>query len=180
MIGKLSKTSTCLFLQAAQPVSRYVVVREAPNSRPVLTQAGRFEHNHIDTLVDHARKQLSDQGVSVTRAVLLLPRGEVEVNSLELPPATEDELPELVGNMLAQADETGELITSDFLITANGKAASGTEEESQANQGSHGATALAEADADAEATARTRTTDCVFSRRRAVATKARKATASTK
>ena len=104
-------------MQAAVPVSRYIVVSES-QSRPVLVSAGRFEHTDLETLVEHARQELSSQGINVSRAVLLLPRGNVEVNSLQLPPSSEAELPELVANMLAQkADDASELVASDFLIT---------------------------------------------------------------
>lgn len=119
MFDKLSSPTTCLFLQATRPVCRYVVVRESAN-RPVLITAGSFEHDAPESLVEHCREELGKKKITVTRAVLLLPRGDVEVNSLELPPATEDELPELVANVLAQQiDDGGEPIVHDFVGSSN-------------------------------------------------------------
>ena len=116
MLDKFSSPSTCLILQPSTPTSRYLVVR-AGAGKPQLVLAGAFEHNDTESIVDRASEELASRSVSVNRAVLLMPRGEVEVNSVRLPPATEDELPELVANMAAQqVDDTSETNVNDFIV----------------------------------------------------------------
>ncbi len=145
MLDKFSKTPNCLVMQGSQPVSRYIVVRE-DTDRPLLVAAGRFEHDNLETLVEHARQELSTQGLKVSRAILLLPRGDVDVNSLQLPPATEDELPELVSNLLAQqADDSTELFANDFLVT--GASQAGNVDTSSTESGSHESDGSATSDA---------------------------------
>jgi len=93
------------------------VVRESAN-RPHLIAAGSIEHDDAPaSLVQSIREELRQSSVSVSRAVLLLPRGDLDVHSLSLPPATEAELPEMVGNMLAQkADDSAECV-HDFVLS---------------------------------------------------------------
>lgn len=116
MLDKLTSPSTCLFVQATQPICRYVVVRKTAG-QPELVNAGSFEHDERDTLVEHVRKQLTESNVVVSRAVLLFPRGDLEMNSLRLPPANKDELPELVSNMVAQlVDDAAMSNVHDFVV----------------------------------------------------------------
>ena len=117
MLGKIKTTSTCLFLQPTWPVCRYVVVRPG-ESRPQLIAAGSFDAELPEALVEHMKAELASRKVSVSRAVLLLPRGNVEVNSLRMPPASEDELPEMVSNVIAQqVDDSGEANVHDFVVS---------------------------------------------------------------
>lgn len=117
MLGKIKTTATCLFLQPSWPLCRYVVVREG-ESRPQLVAAGSFDAELPETLVGHLKAELASKKVAVSRAVLLLPRGNVEVNSLRMPPASEDELPEMVGNVIAQqVDDSGEGHVHDFVVS---------------------------------------------------------------
>ena len=116
MLSKFSRPSTCLFVQATIPTCRYVIVRES-TVQPICVAAGSFEHDDSETLATRVREELANRGLSASHAVLLLPRGDVEVNSLRLPPASEDELPEMVSNMLAQrADD--EPTVHDFIVSA--------------------------------------------------------------
>ena len=115
MLKKLNRSSTCLFVQATLPTCRYVVAREGANL-PVLEAAGSFEIEDTADLVEKVRDQLSD-GPSVSRAVLLLPRGEVDVSTLRLPPASDAELPELVANLLAQQAEEHNSAVHDFVVS---------------------------------------------------------------
>ena len=116
MLDKFSSPSTCLILQPSTPTSRYLVVRGGAD-KPQLVLAGAFEHTDTESIVDRTREELARHSVSVNRAVLLMPRGELEVNSVRLPPATEEEMPELVANMAAQqAEDATSVNVSDFIV----------------------------------------------------------------
>ena len=115
MLNQFSRTPTCLFVQATRPTCRYVIVREA-TTQPICVAAGAFDHGDPETLAERVRDELSSKGLSAARAVLLLPRGDVEVNSLRLPPASDDELPEMVANMLAQQSDD-EPTVHDFIVS---------------------------------------------------------------
>ena len=115
MLKKLNRSSACLFVQATLPTCRYVVAREG-TKLPILLSAGSFEIGSIDDLAERVREELSD-GPNVSRAVLLLPRGEVDVSSLRLPPASEEELPELVSNLLTQQAEEHVNSIHDFVVS---------------------------------------------------------------
>lgn len=115
MFDPLKRPSNCLFVQATSPVCRFVVV-QASHERPKLILAGSFEHDGSDSLLPAIKNRADEAGIRVSRAVLLLPRGELDVNSLRLPPANEDEIPELVGNLLAQQVDDATACVHDFVV----------------------------------------------------------------
>ena len=109
------KSNSCLFVQATLPTCRYALVQESAHD-PQLVCVGSFELEDLSELAEKARHEVRSYG-AVTRAVLLLPRGEVEVNALSLPPADEAELPGLVGNLVAQTSEELADAVHDFVIS---------------------------------------------------------------
>lgn len=116
MLGRLATPPTCVFVQLAQPTSRYIVVRESAE-RPTLLAAGAFECEEPSRMVENLRSDLSQKGISPSRAVLLLSRSDLEMATLRVPPATDEELPGLVANLAQQqlADVAGDYAT-DFVV----------------------------------------------------------------
>ena len=110
----LNRSSTCVFVQATLPTCRYVVVQQAAGA-PVLVSAGSFELDDVSLLAENLRNELAATP-AVSRAVLLLPRGDIELNSLRLPPATDEEIPELVENLLAQHFDDSDHI-HDYVVS---------------------------------------------------------------
>lgn len=112
----IRSSSNCLFVQATSPVCRYVVLSK-DSDNPAYIASGAFEHAEGEDFVAEIRKRLAGDRISVSQAVLLLPRGDVEVNSFRLPPSTEEEIPNLVANMVAQqVDDAGGQFATDFVI----------------------------------------------------------------
>lgn len=115
MLKSLPRNSLCVFVQATLPTCRYVVIRESAGA-PVLITAGSVDIEGYDELARAVQTQLAG-GPNVSRAVLLLPRGEIEVHSLRLPPATEEEVPELVVNLIQQQVEENFAGVHDFVVS---------------------------------------------------------------
>lgn len=111
-----AQPSLCLFIQASRTDCRYVVV-ERSQAAPKLLGGGSFELQE-QPLTAQVRDHAAAQNLRVRHAVLLLPRSELEMVSLHLPPASESELPELVqGALLQEQDDAATRPVSDFLIT---------------------------------------------------------------
>ena len=85
---------------------------------PRIKAVGYWEVDESQPLVEQLQEQLATQDIRCRQAVLLLPRADLEVSSHQLPPATNDELPELVDSAVAaEFDDTGGTQVSDFLVT---------------------------------------------------------------
>jgi len=79
--------------------------------------------NPLVALSDHFR----EQGLSVQRLVVLLSRPELDLPTLNLPPAEESELPGLIASEVEQQlGETDEPTIVDYLVVANSKADAST------------------------------------------------------
>lgn len=116
MLQKLAKPVTCLLVQTTYPVCRYLVVRRS-SPRPTLLATGAFEPNSETPLVEQLQQHVADQRIRGSQVVLLVPRSDLEMDTLRLPPADDEELPELVQNLVAQkAEDDGATIHSDFLV----------------------------------------------------------------
>lgn len=107
---------TCLFVQVAESVCRYLVI-ERDVSLPKLIGGETFELQG-PSVAAQLQERLTSLDLRVRHAVLLAPRSQLDVVSLQLPPATPAELPELVqGALLQEQDEAAAKRVSDFLIT---------------------------------------------------------------
>lgn len=115
MLHQFKRSPYCLFVQATRPTCRFVLVRERADS-PELILADSLLTDDSDSLAAQIQPQLP-KGLSISRVVLLLPRDTVEMNSLRLPPATEEEIPELVLNLLTQQLEDGPGCVHDFIVS---------------------------------------------------------------
>ncbi|MBM4074990.1 MAG: hypothetical protein FJ267_05030 [Planctomycetes bacterium] len=112
-----NRNRICLFVQMTQPVCRYVVV-ERGSPTPHLLVAGSFEVAEDRPLVDQVKEEIQSLNVKPRHAIALLLRTDIEISSIHLPPATPQELPDLVKNsaMLDADDSAGERVY-DYLVT---------------------------------------------------------------
>ncbi len=117
MLNRLNPPKTCMFVQCTQPIHRYLLVERA-SPVPRILAAGSLDAEDSRPLAEQLQEQLATHKVRCRQAVLLLPRGELEVTSHQLPPATKSELPELVYNATAaEFDDTAGEQINDFLVT---------------------------------------------------------------
>ena len=116
MLNYLTKPTACLLVQATLPVCRYLIVKRS-ETLPELLAAGAFEPDPDQPFVSQLQTEIDQHGIPVRRVVLLLPRNEIEVDTLRLPPANDDELPELVANLTIQkSEDDGQGLLNDFLV----------------------------------------------------------------
>ena len=121
MLDQLKSPATCLFVQWTRPNYRYLLVKRGP-SRPRLLMAGSFEHTDDATVLERMQQEIVSRGGKLQQAVVLLSRGDLEVATLRLPPATADEIPELVQNMVAQtAEDSTHPPVTDFVVVNHGE-----------------------------------------------------------
>jgi len=105
----------------------YFLVVSPKSNRIGANDFGAIGHanvgNPLVALSDHFR----EQGMSVQRLVVLLSRPELDLPTLNLPPAEESELPSLIASEVEQQlGETEEPPIVDFLVVANSKADAST------------------------------------------------------
>jgi len=79
----------------------YGVVSLIPSSSSAESQATMDESKRLSPLIALG-KHFQEQGVSANRLVVLLSRPELDLLTLSLPPATQDELPTLVAAEVEQ------------------------------------------------------------------------------
>ena len=116
--NRINEPKKALFVQATQPVCRYLLAARDP-SGPHVTACGSFELDDRLPLAQQIKERILEQGIQTQHVVLLLPRAMVEVASHNLPPATKEELPELVSHAVAlAADDASGPRTIDFLVTS--------------------------------------------------------------
>ncbi|MBM4000813.1 MAG: hypothetical protein FJ297_14955 [Planctomycetes bacterium] len=112
-----ARVRDCLFAQWTPASCRYVLARRG-NPFPTILAADRFEPDPERPVAAQLRERVAATGARCRHAVLVLPRTELEFSTHHLPPATGDELPELVRNAAAaELDESSGTYSSDFLIT---------------------------------------------------------------
>ncbi len=116
-LNQLNRPRTCLFVLWTQPICRYVLVaRDSPGPR--VLKADSFETDQDEPSAAELQSQLDRQEIRCRQVVLLLPRAKLDIASHSLPPATEEEIPELVASAVAlENDDAGTSRVSDFLVT---------------------------------------------------------------
>ena len=123
MWNLLNRRNTCLLVQWTRPLCRYVLA-ERGSLAPRVLEVGSFETDDSQPVAEQLRQHAASQNVRCRQAVLLLPRAELDVSSLNLPPATKAELPELVSSAVAlETDDAADTRVSDFLVTHQDDAA---------------------------------------------------------
>lgn len=117
----LSKqTPELLIADLTDQAVRYLVVRFSKD-RIQLISRGQFDvHSQDDGvgLAQQIRMLLDEQSISCNQACLLLSRPSIDTVTDSLPPASTDELPILVANLVAQHDEDADQKVIDFLVTS--------------------------------------------------------------
>ena len=117
---------TCLFVQWTRPICRYLLVSRS-QSVPRVVDVGSFQTDDQQPLVEQLHAHAASRNLRFRQAVVLLPRAELDVTSLNLPPATAAELPELVKHAVIQeTDDAGLSYVSDFIVTRQADDASET------------------------------------------------------
>ena len=95
------------------------MVVDTGSSRPVVVSADSLELAPGAPPAEQLQQHLAKLNIRCRNVVLLLPRSHMDVSDLTLPPATEAEITQLVGNAIALEleDNTTPRIT-DFLVTS--------------------------------------------------------------
>ena len=108
------RTGPLLLVDLSEQSPRYLVVTRGQDRLNVLA-SGRMERDEESDVATQLRKELSEASVVCKRAAVLLTRPTIETVSGSLPPASEDELPDLVASLVTQeTDDAGETVV-DFL-----------------------------------------------------------------
>lgn len=110
------KPSNCVIVQWGERTSRFIVIDEV-DKRPRLLNAGSLTCDAPAELGERLSEELTARKIRCRQVVLLLPRGELEVNAISLPTASDDELPQLVENTIAMELEEPGLQVTDFSIS---------------------------------------------------------------
>jgi len=118
MWNRFKPPKTVLFVQWASPTCRYMVV-DTGSSRPVVVAADSLELAPGAPPAEQLQQHLAKLNIRCRNVVLLLPRSHMDVSDLTLPPATEAEISQLVGNAIAlELEDNTTPRTTDFLVTS--------------------------------------------------------------
>ena len=118
MWNRFKSAKTVLFVQWTYPNCRYMVV-ETGSERPKIVAANSLELSSDGSPAEQIQKQLAKENIRCRHVVLLLPRSHIDISDLTLPPATETEITQLVGNAIAlELEDNATPRTTDFLVTS--------------------------------------------------------------
>ena len=116
MLNQLRRPSPHVFLQWGS-TCRYVVAQKAATGLEVIS-TGTLEPSQELSLAECLRDELANRKLRCRNVVLLLPRTAIELTSLSVPAATEDELPSLIHHAAAlELDDPGTERVTDFFVT---------------------------------------------------------------
>lgn len=108
------RSGPLLLVDLSEPSPRYLVVTRGQDRLTALA-GGQIERDEETDVATQLREELSKASVACKRAAVLLTRPTIETVSGSLPPASEDELPDLVASLVTQeTDDAGERVV-DFL-----------------------------------------------------------------
>ncbi|MEC9093918.1 MAG: hypothetical protein VX438_14510 [Planctomycetota bacterium] len=100
-----------LFLQKEQELSRFVVA-SAKQDRIAIAACGEVP---TEGCLEKIAETLHREKLKPKNLVCLLPRSEFEMNVFQLPDIEEDEIPQLVSNLVTEANDETE-ITTDYVL----------------------------------------------------------------
>ena len=118
MWNRFKSAKTVLFVQWTAPTCRYVVVNTGAAS-PTIVSANSLEIAPDACPAETIQQHLATENIRCRHAVVLLPRSDMDVSELSLPPATDAEITQLVSNAISlELEDSSTERTTDFLVTA--------------------------------------------------------------
>ncbi|MCA9184355.1 MAG: hypothetical protein R3E01_30815 [Pirellulaceae bacterium] len=96
------RSRTCVIISPSDDMTRYMYVRRE-SAMPRVLAVGEFHRDLQQPWSGQLKAALAAQKIRGRDAMVLLPRSDLEISTLRVPPATEKELPQLVHNLLGES-----------------------------------------------------------------------------